>query len=347
MLNADYVDYIKMAHDSGFIDNNEPVNDSSDKNQQHAPENDLNIKCLTLESFLAKEYKPRTNLLAPWLPNPGLAQIHAWRGVGKTQVALRVAYAVASGGEFLGWKAEAAQPVLYIDGEMPAAAMQERLAQIIKSSDKEPPPGYFNLINLDEQGVNGIPDLATVEGQALFEEHIKNVKLIIVDNISTLCRNGAENKSDDWMPVQQWALRMRSEGRTVLFIHHAGKNGQQRGTSKREDVLDTVISLTRPADYESKQGARFVVNFEKARGIMGDAVEPIEVQLIMQPDGRESWSVLTLEESTYDKVVSMINDGMSQSDIASELGLNKSSVSRHVKKARANGEITVKERSNA
>lgn len=54
-----------------------------------------------------------------------------------------------------------------------------------------------------------------------------------------------------------------------MFIHHAGKSGAQRGTSKREDVLDTVVALKRPGDYVTSQGARFEVHFEKARGIFG------------------------------------------------------------------------------
>ena len=39
-------------------------------------------------------------------------------------------------------------------------------------------------------------------------------------------------------------------------MHHAGKGGAQRGTSRREDVLDTVIALRQPQDYQSGEGAR-------------------------------------------------------------------------------------------
>jgi hypothetical protein len=51
----------------------------------------------------------------------------------------------------------------------------------------------------------------------------------------------------------------------VLLIHHAGTNGRQRGTSRREDALDTLIALKRPEDYSPEQGARFEVHFEKLR----------------------------------------------------------------------------------
>ena len=51
------------------------------------------------------------------------------------------------------------------------------------------------------------------------------------------------------------------------MIHHQGKTGDQRGTSAKEDILDTVIRLDRPKDYRSEQGARFEVHLTKARGI--------------------------------------------------------------------------------
>ena len=69
------------------------------------------------------------------------------------------------------------------------------------------------------------------------------------------------------MPIQKWALRQRSKGKSMAFIHHAVKSGPQRGTSRRRDALDTEIALKRPSDYKGDQGARFEVHFEKARGL--------------------------------------------------------------------------------
>jgi putative DNA primase/helicase len=76
--------------------------------------------------------------------------------------------------------------------------------------------------------------------------------------------------SDSWLPMQNWLLRLRRKGIAVLLIHHAGVNGRQRGTSRREDALDAVIGLRRPEDYSAEQGARFEVQIEKARTLVGD-----------------------------------------------------------------------------
>ena len=85
----------------------------------------------SLGEFLQRDIPPLEQVLAPWLPMQGLTMVYAARGVGKTFFALNVAYAVASGGSFLNWSAPKPRGVLYIDGEMPAVAMQERLANIV------------------------------------------------------------------------------------------------------------------------------------------------------------------------------------------------------------------------
>ena len=67
-----------------------------------------------------------------------------------------------------------------------------------------------------------------------------------------------------------------------------GVNGKQRGTSRREDALDLVIGLRRPADYSAEQGARFEVHIEKARTLVGDGALPFEamVEAFVSESGR-------------------------------------------------------------
>ena len=125
----------------------------------------------------------------------------------------------------------------------------------------------------------------------------------------------------------------------MAFIHRAGKSGQQRGTSRREDALDTVIALKRPSDYKSDQGARFEVHFEKARGLYGEDVEPIECDLRTDEKGNLSWTHRTIEESTHQKVIKMYKEGLIQTEITEELNINKSVVSRHLKRAREHAEL--------
>ena len=292
-------------------------------------------RAVTIDEFLSLEFPPRDNLLSPWLPAQGLTMVYAMRGIGKTFFALGVAYAVATGNEFLGWKAEHPAGVLYIDGEMPAAVMQKRLSDIVASNDLEP-VAPFVLLTPDLQA-EGMPHIDTPEGQEAINAILTDeIKLIIIDNISTLTRT-KENEADSWTPVQEWALRQRAVGRSVLFVHHAGKGGQQRGTSRREDVLDTVITLKRPVDYLPDQGAVFEIHFEKARGIYGDDVAALEARLATSTEGLSIWCTRSVEVGNYERVVQLLNEGLKQHEIAIELGINKSNVSRHVKRAKAEG----------
>ncbi len=297
----------------------------------------LRFETVTLVKLLSKELPPRENVLIPWLPCQGLAMIHAPRGVGKTHIALGIAYAVACGGSFLRWQAATPRNVLIIDGEMPAVVLQERLASIVKSGETEP-QAKIEFITPDFQP-GCMPDLTSETDQAELEDVIADKELIIVDNISTLCRTGRENEAEGWLPVQEWALRMRAAGKSVLFIHHSGKGGGQRGTSRREDILDTVINLRRANDYRHEDGAVFEVHFEKARGIYGDDVAPFIAQLSTDEHGVQCWLTQSLEDSTFEKIISLNKEGLTQKEIAEELGKNKSTISRHLKRAKREGLI--------
>jgi len=102
------------------------------------------LRPLNLESFLSLAIKPREMILDPIIPEKGLAMLYASRGTGKTHVALGIAFAVATGSKFLRWNAPKPRRVLLIDGEMPAAALQERLACIVASA----PNGPFDPDNI-------------------------------------------------------------------------------------------------------------------------------------------------------------------------------------------------------
>ena len=296
------------------------------------------FRTLNAATLLGTVFPPRELVLGPWLPAKGLGMVYGPRGIGKTHLTLGAAYAVATGGTFLRWRAPRPRRVLVMDGEMPAVVLQERLAAIMDATSPEPPsPDFLRLLPMDLQD-GGDLDLSDESCHPALEAAIADAELLIVDNISTLARGGRENEAESWSPVQQWALRQRRAGRTVLFVHHAGKGGQQRGTSRREDVLDTVVALRRPADYRPDEGARFEVHFEKARGFHGDDAQPFEAALIPGTSGISpkcpSWTMRDLADAEMARVMAMAADGMSVRDIAEELGMSKSKVARLQAKAR-------------
>lgn len=279
--------------------------------------------------LLKRQFPPRDFLLSPWLPSKGLAMIFAERGIGKTWVALNIAHATAGGGGFLRWDAPLARRVVYIDGEMPASALKDRYAAIVTAVAFDAPEDNFRLIAADLQP-DGLPDLADPDSQRFYDAAIADADLIVVDNLSTVCRALRENEADSWGPVQAWCLRQRATGKSVLLIHHAGKGGGQRGTSRKEDVLDSVVSLKRPIDYDASQGARFEVHFTKSRGFFGDAAAPFEARL---SDGQWQTGEIVVDDSA-DAIRNMKAGGATVREIADRLGIPKSTVSDKLKRGR-------------
>lgn len=290
------------------------------------------LRPLNVGEFLGMQLPPRRLILAPWLKEKSTGMIYSPRGVGKTLLALSIGYTAASGDKLLGWNVPEPRRVLYVDGEMPAAEMQHRLAAIVAGFEGEALPEYFRMLSADVTD-RGLPDLATREGQRMFDDAIGDADLVIGDNISTLVRSGKENEAESWQSVQDWMLSHRRAGRSILFNHHAGKAGAQRGTSKREDVLDTVIALRRPADYRSDQGARFEVHFEKMRGFHGADAESFEARY-EERGGAAVWTRAAIADLDVKRVADALRDGMSIREAASDLGMSKSMVERLKAKAK-------------
>jgi hypothetical protein len=287
------------------------------------------IVALDYDAILTMHFPPMEPMLSPWLCKQHLSLIHAWRGVGKTHFALGVAYAVASGGEYLKWTADKPFRVVYIDGEMSGASIQARLAAIARTADKHPPQGYLQIITPDAQALP-LPDLATPEGQAALAPRIADAELIVVDNLSCLMRTGEENKAEGWHSTADWALDLRRQGKTVLFVAHDGKNRERRGSSKVEDILDCVLHLTHEADYDSEKGAAFTCAFVKGRHLTGKDGAAIEAALD-KDTGKWTWLEAALKMADRIRKLHAEVPGMNQKDIADELDCSRATVSRALK----------------
>ncbi len=338
----------EMANESTDIFE-EPIMDSPDpadcapgeignvEHEKHQP----GLVAVDVDELLKKDLKPRKNIISPWLPEQGLAMIHAERGLGKTYLALTIGLAVSSGKSLLHWDIEEPKGVLYIDGEMSVYHIRERIKGLAEKNNFSPSKP-FKIINPELQSAPELmPNLADKKGQEAVDRCITDeIKLIIVDNISCLVGGSQENDAISWEPIQKWAVNWRAKGKSILFIHHSGKNGKQRGTSKREDVLDTVINL-RKIRSENEDGAKFKIVFEKTRGFFGKDADPFMVKL---SDGKwqEKISKKEEKEGRDKEIVELKNKGMPQNDIAEKVGCSESVVCRVVKKARENGDLPPK-----
>lgn len=242
-----------------------------------AVERRIRLKVSDADLFLEKKIKAREVLMetragVPVFYKQSINQLWAWRGTGKTYVVLGMVRALVRGEKFLTWSAKRKVKVLYVEGEIPEHQMQERLRQVVGKSD-----GYLRIITLDEQPDNEIPSLLTEYGRKLVEEALADAEVLVLDSISTLF-NFATNEEEPWLEVMAWLKKLRSKGLCIIFLHHAGKSGIQRGSSKSEDLLDVSIKLAQPEDYRIEEGLRANLTFDKTRGL---AMIDGEVQVAM------------------------------------------------------------------
>jgi putative DNA primase/helicase len=296
-----------------------------------------------LQDFLALRVPAREMLLAPILPERSLAMLYAPRGIGKSWLGLTIGLSVASGSSVLRWNAPKPRGVLLVDGEMLLADLQTRLNLILAGLGTKIPTDGFLVLAADhtERGIN----LSSGEGQQELERHLDGIDMLILDNLSTLLANGSEGASDAWLPMQNWLLKLRRRGVAVLLIHHAGVNGRQRGTSRREDALDTVIALRRPLDYSPQEGARFEVHLEKARALVGDGAAPFEA--VVEPftaEGGKSairWLARDLKPSIFEQATALFQGGRSVRQVKTLLGISHGEAGRLRLRAAAEGLLDV------
>jgi putative DNA primase/helicase len=153
---------------------------------------------------------------------------------------------------------------------MPAAEMQERMRRLLAAHGNAYPDA-LKILSMDRQEAHALLNLASELDQALVEQI--DAEVIFLDNRSTLVHGGRENEAESWDAMQQWLLRLRRLNKTVLLVDHAAAAGLRRGTSKREDVLDTIIREA-PERLRADQN-RFEVHLRRPMG-RGDDAKPFE-----------------------------------------------------------------------
>ncbi|MGY3496615.1 putative DNA primase/helicase [Bradyrhizobium sp. USDA 4502] len=286
------------------------------------------IGAVSTSQFLQMDFPPRPNMLHPWLPTAGLAMVHAPRGAAKTWFCLSAAHAVVTGKMFLEWKVNARGRVLYVDGELPASVLQNRLRHFEWDGCEDDllilTPDIFH------QRGRFMPDLGDPEGRDQIDAIVgqQGIDLIILDSLSTLQRSGGEeNAAESWINIQNWALKLRSQGRSIIFVHHEGRNNKPRGTSKREDTLDTMIGLSPLPNADSNDCTTIQLEFTKHRGFFGAETAPRVLQLSTETK-RAVWSAATGPKSNRDRVFELRDQGMQAADIARELNITRGRVSQ-------------------
>ena len=287
---------------------------------------------------------PREALVEPFLTSSSLNMVVAPRGIGKTWFTWEMACSLTLGRKFLAWEVSRPASVLVVDGEMPTAELQSRAAFLLGDAN----PERLHILPSEALWKEGCPlNLNDPMHQARVDEAIAAVKpeVLILDNISSLTSGLDENGNTEQDSILGWLMKLRHQGLCVILVHHVGKNGSQRGASRREDPLDTVIRLTVPQSRdESRAGAHFVVDMRAEHGAKIRGLRPrpdlLEVALSRGPHGEVLWSQVNSVPESFELLEALeANPGASSRRLGDVLSVSHTQVQRYIRDLRKRGLI--------
>lgn len=281
----------------------------------------------------------RETLLSPFFRAGDYGIVFAPRGVGKSWLSLMISKVLTEGGK-LGshWEAPVGKNVLYLDSEMNLYDLQKRCQQLAIRNDQ------FHLLSHEvvftESEDKLSLNLADPIQQDALKEHClaEDIDVLILDNLSTAFKGLNENESDSWEQVSPWLLELRRHGIAVVLVCHAGRNGNIRGTSRREDMAHWILSLEE-SDTGQEEGHEFKTRFTKQRNCTASDVPALAWTMKQGEDG------MVITTATIDlrgQMLDLIRGGMtSATDIGIELEKGKGTISKWAKKAKEEGKITI------
>jgi hypothetical protein len=292
----------------------------------------LNAAVVTSSELRDLKLVPRKKLLGDWFCEGDCGFIFGFRGLGKTWLALAIAQAISTGGKLGEWQAHEPAKVLYVDGEMPPDLMRERCEGL----DGNNANLHFLNHEILFERTGKVLNITNREIQQAITNHCIAIgaKVLVLDNLSTLASGMKENEADSWELVNNWLLDLRRRKIAVVIVHHAGRSGEMRGTSKREDNVFWIIALDDcKKDSEDKRGARFVSRFTKPSRNTQEEVPAFEWHLVTDAT-TGLVSIGHKQAHTLDVFRNVIEAGVTKCDeIAAEMKIPKYTVSRLAKKA--------------
>ena len=275
--------------------------------------------------------KPRQKLLGDWFCEADQGFIFAPRGVGKTWLVLVIARALSEGSMAGPWRAHKPSKVLYIDGEMPPDLMRAR------DTGLERGEGEIEFLNHEIlfERTGKVLNITSPEIQAAITARCisAGVKVLVLDNLSTLASGMKENEADAWELVNSWLLDLRRRGIAVIIVHHSGRNGQMRGTSRREDAAFWAICLDDAKQQaDDKRGARFISRFTKPSRNTQEEIPAYEWSI--QTDAATGKiSVNCQPAHSLDVLRKLVEEGVTEcGQLADEMHVSSSAISKMAKK---------------
>lgn len=240
-------------------------------------------------SEIEKNFTKKDFIVDNLMKSTGLYCLVARPKVGKSLLALQLAYSVATGTNFLGMETTPS-PVLYISTEMDSAQLLDR----IKVMNLDFKDNNFFLI---EQEPNK-RKLNLLDLQIDFQEFSElNGKLVIIDMFNGIDTNTGYDLNN-YQDIGQCVMPKfrelcRKYNFTILLIHHLNKSNTSLGSTAIDGSIDGKITLKQDNNIKNK----VFMNYE-SRDYRGfDKVLKLNDNLIFEE------SIVESEELNYNLII--------------------------------------------
>lgn len=311
------------CHLNSFLDGR--IEDAIDQAPLYLPRA-LDRLTLPLDPFSDISLPRRQMLMEPWLMEGSITLIAADPAVGKTFLAMEVAVAVSSARAAMNglWEVQKSVKALYVDGEMHSDDIMAR-AQMVGFSRNR-----FEVVSkttLEYFGVTPALNLADPEVLKMLTGKLlkDGFGLLVIDNIFSLVSGIDTNSDSDWAPINGWLLHLRSKGIAVIAVHHAGKSGEQLGTSSRAFNVDNYFKLVPEPSEDGKVAFRIIIKKQRARygGVAGYRYECDDgVWTVTESTGKQK------ADRKRKKIAALLVEGMKHEEIGAQVKLKRSRVSQ-------------------
>ena len=322
---------------SKFLGVNLPAFDEIKDNVEEDAEGPDHYPLVDMQTAFNTEYPKPKFVMEPILRERTVMQISGDYGAGKSMFGLYTAMCVANGWDFLDWKFKASGPipVLYVEGELPASDIQDRLLTFADAKGFNDPnsgkklnyENFFQL-TLDDLELNGHKygfdklaisneEDAAIKGRLKIENTLNKIKerlgkfpILFLDNISALTAID-ENKATDWSSLMMWLMNLKTRGIITVFFHHTGKStGTASGSNMAQRLIDTHIILKKlPENYRFNMQGRNVqcsISFDKFRNFGGEQAK----SFLLTCSDQGNWKKYPMLDQKDFKIIECLEKGM-------------------------------------
>ena len=246
-----------------------------------------------------------TILMSPWLREGQISIIYGSYGVGKSLLVLSIAYVLGVDNysdkecEIGKWQVKNPTGTLYIDGELGALEMEERVGQF-EWLGEQPPKHRLRILSIPEYQLEteDVFYLSDRNNQYKIIKWLKEhptYRLVILDSASTLFGLQEENSNSEWNNKVNPLLRdLRALGVSCILLHHAGKDNKKglRGASSMGAMAQNIFRIINHPGKDIDEGQAWFTLLKDKQRSAGFSFNPFSLKYIQADDKKTTtWEV--------------------------------------------------------